>query len=48
MGTDRHQLVVELFKGTVTGSPVSGMVPDYSILNSVTPGPELLTVGFEL
>ena len=35
-------------KGTVTGSPVSGMVPDYSILNSVTSGPELLTVGFEL
>ena len=33
------------FQGTVTGSPVSGMVPDYSILNSVTSGPELLTGG---
>lgn len=32
-------------QGTVTGSPVSGMVPDYSILNSVTSGPELLTGG---
>ena len=32
-------------QGTVTGSPVSGMVPDYSILNSVTSGPELFTGG---
>ena len=32
-------------QGTVTGSPVSGMVPDYSILKSVTSGPELLTGG---
>ena len=32
-------------QGTVTGCPVSGMTPDYSILKSVTSGPELLTGG---
>ena len=32
-------------QGTVTGSPVSGMAPDYSILKSVTSGPEILTGG---
>lgn len=33
-------------QGTVAGCPVSGGAPDYSILQSVTDGPELLTGGF--
>ena len=32
-------------QGTVTGCPVSGGAPDYSILQSVTSGPELFTGG---
>ncbi len=32
-------------QGTVAGCPVSGGAPDYSILESVTSGPELLTGG---
>lgn len=32
-------------QGTVAGCPVSGGAPDYSILKSVTSGPELLTGG---
>ena len=32
-------------QGTVAGCPVSGGTPDYSILQSVTTGPELLTGG---
>ena len=32
-------------QGTVTGCPVSGGAPDYSILQAVTNGPELFTGG---